>query len=118
METSAAAANRSSQDRGCSRIGGYSGVPTDTGRGETAMSDFGETTQPVARKDYRCEWCGETIQKGEKHAHFVGKWEGEFQDWRMHAECSVDADSEELMDGFMPYEHPRPSSFSDTGETK
>ncbi len=71
--------------------------------------DFGETIWPVAAKDHRCEWCGETITKGEKHAHYKGKWEGEFQDWRMHRECNEDADnSDELQDGFTPYDHERP----------
>ncbi len=43
------------------------------------MSDFGDTNWPTARKQHRCIWCGEGILKGEKHAHFAGKWEGEFQ---------------------------------------
>lgn len=74
------------------------------------MTDFGDTTWPVARKDHRCEWCGETIPKAEKHAHFVGKWDGEFQNWRMHNECYTESnDNHELEDGFTPYEHERPS---------
>jgi hypothetical protein len=73
------------------------------------MTDFGDTIWPVARKDHRCVWCGESIQKGNKHAHFSGKWDGEFQDWRMHRECYEDADiSDELHEGFMPHEHERP----------
>ena len=31
------------------------------------MSDFGDYTWPKARKEYRCEWCGEKILIGEKH---------------------------------------------------
>ena len=79
------------------------------------MSDFGDTTWPTARKAHRCIWCGETILVGEKHAHYTGKWEGEFQDWRMHSECNADADTNgEIQEGFMPYEHerPRPSPAS------
>ena len=71
------------------------------------MTDFGETRWPEAGKEHRCEWCGETILCLEKHAHYVGKWDGEFQNWRMHRECYDDA-SDELEDGFMPYEHERP----------
>lgn len=75
------------------------------------MSDFDETTYPVAAKEHRCEWCGQMILQGEKHAHFVGKWDGEFQNWRMHLVCNADADENgEIQDGFMPYEHERPKS--------
>ena len=69
-------------------------------------SDFGNTTHPVARKAYRCEWCGEAIPKGEKHAHFAGQWQGEFQNWRMHSEC-LSANESEIAEGFMPHEGPR-----------
>ena len=72
------------------------------------MSDFGEPTYPVARKDHRCEWCGETIPTGEKHLRFSGMWEGAWQNWRMHSDCHDYADeSEALSDGFVPYEHER-----------
>jgi hypothetical protein len=73
------------------------------------MSDFGEAKHPTAAKDHRCEWCGEPIPKGARHAHFVGKWEGDFQNWRMHSECYADAsEGFELAEGFTPYEHERP----------
>lgn len=79
------------------------------------MTDFGNVSYPVGRKDYRCEWCGQWIPTGEKHAHFVCKWEGDFQNWRMHLECHDDAnESGELTDGFMPYEHERPKVGSVT----
>jgi len=51
------------------------------------MSDFGNGTSPVARKDYRCEWCGQKIPKGEKHFQYTGVWQDEWQYWRMHKEC-------------------------------
>lgn len=79
------------------------------------MGEFGETTYPCGRKDHRCEWCGETIPTSEKHAHFVGMWDGEFQDWRMHSECYSEcyedaSENDVFSDGFMPYEHERPSA--------
>ena len=74
------------------------------------MSDFGEYSWPKGRKEYRCEWCGEKILKDEIHAHFVGKWEGEFQDWRVHRECEKDMHSIDLQDGFTPYGNERPAA--------
>lgn len=67
------------------------------------MSDFGSSTRPVARKNYRCLWCGEHILKKEKHYHYSGKWEGDFQDWRMHNECitACESDRSLMQDGIM-----------------
>ena len=65
------------------------------------MTDFGNTMRPVARKEYKCAWCLGPILRGEQHVHFVGKWEGEFQNWRMHNECEEDADDNDaLREGF------------------
>jgi hypothetical protein len=81
-------------------------------------TDFGDVTRPIAHKAHRCIWCGETIvdETGVlkplrvRHVKFTGKWEGEFQNWRMHAECYSDAnESDELLEGFSPYEHERPA---------
>lgn len=71
------------------------------------MSDFGDISYPVGRKDYRCEWCGQPIPKGEKHGHFVGIFEGDFQDWRMHSECYY-VNEDAISEGFTPYEGERP----------
>jgi len=35
---------------------------------------------------------------GEYHFRFTGKWEGEFQDWRMHSDCE-DAHQRETSEG-------------------
>jgi len=43
-------------------------------------------TRPIARKDYRCEWCGTSINKGTKHIKNVSKYE-DFCSYRMHIEC-------------------------------
>jgi hypothetical protein len=73
------------------------------------MSDFGDTRWPIARKDHRCEWCGVVIPAGTKHAQFAGRWDGEWQNWRMHSECYHDAsENKALADGFTPYENERP----------
>lgn len=71
-------------------------------------SDFGATTYPVAAKEYRrCEWCGTPIRKGEQHAKFTGRWEGEWQAWRMHADCLAE-NEDAISEGFEPYEGSRP----------
>lgn len=77
------------------------------------MSDFGNNREPVAAKDHRCEWCGETIPKGEKHNQFTGRWEDEWQNWRMHSECyDSSTSSDEISEGFSPFENERPVKVS------
>ena len=58
------------------------------------MSDFGDVTTPVAVKDHRCIWCGETVPKGTQYKRFRGRWDGTWQNWGMHDECMsiLDAD--------------------------
>lgn len=73
------------------------------------MTDFANHRYPKARKDHRCEWCGETIPKGETHFQFTGVWKGDWQNWRMHKECEEYSYlNDEMQDGFSPYENERP----------
>jgi len=63
---------------------------------------FGDTKRPVAAKRHVCVWCSGPIPQGEKHVLYVGEWQGEFQNWRMHEECYQDAsDNDYLNEGFM-----------------
>lgn len=39
-------------------------------------------TEPTARKEHRCIWCGETILVGEKHQHERSIYDGSFQNHR------------------------------------
>lgn len=55
-----------------------------------------KNTITKARKEYRCTWCGEIINKGEIHSYRAYKFDG-FQTDRMHLECS------EALNNF-PYE--------------
>jgi len=74
------------------------------------VSNFGETFSPIAVKDHRCEWCFGPIPKGEKHKHFSGMWDDEWQNWRMHDEC-FDEQQKEALNGwpeFMPGEAEMP----------
>ena len=73
---------------------------------------FGDIIFPRARKTYRCEWCGEWIEIGEKHGKFVGVHDGDFQSYRIHLECEDYMDqlrvfTEDLDEGFLPHEHGR-----------
>lgn len=51
------------------------------------MTDFSSDATVRARKPHRCLWCMDEIRVGERHHRAGGKWEGEWQDWRMHLEC-------------------------------
>ena len=51
------------------------------------MSDCGGGKIVKGNKQHRCEACFAIIPKGEIHHHYSGRWEGEWQNWRMHVEC-------------------------------
>lgn len=51
------------------------------------MSDFSDSDTRTARKRHNCLYCMEWIEAGELHHRQGGKWEGEWQDWRMHLDC-------------------------------
>lgn len=77
------------------------------------MSVFNDPSRVISRKIRQCAWCYQRIPTGDQHIHFVGKWEGEFQDWRMHVECfgvySIDWGE------FMPGENERPKAVEVKG---
>lgn len=82
------------------------------------MSDFGDGQIVRARKNHSCEWCHSSIVVGERHFRFCGKWQGEFQDWRMHNECE-DAHSRETYEGeICEAFHQRGRTCSDTEENR
>jgi hypothetical protein len=67
------------------------------------MPDFGQTFSPIAAKEHQCEWCYGPIPRFEKHKHFTGMFESEWQNWRMHDECYESALKDNyLHDGFTP----------------
>ncbi len=75
---------------------------------------------PVARKEYRCSWCFERIEKGEKHTY---SWILDGRDGfhlRTHSDCDAAAqrswDESGAMDGepFCDERHQRGKSCSET----
>ena len=70
-----------------------------------------------ARKPHRCAWCHEHIEVGEVHDLWVGIWQGEFGECRMHMEClaaySRDKDIDPH-DGFEPGEQRRGMTIAGT----
>jgi len=59
---------------------------------------FGQGEYPVAKKMHHCIFCKDDIAVGERHFKYVGEWEGEFQNWRMHSDC-LEAQQRETYDG-------------------
>lgn len=48
---------------------------------------FGIHKVVKARKEHTCEWCVETIEKGEKYVYSSILYEGEFQVEKSHEDC-------------------------------
>jgi hypothetical protein len=74
-----------------------------------SYSEIGSTYR-VARAAHSCEWCGETVQKGELHFYRVYRFEGDFNSGRMHLECEFamqKSDRESVASGWYPGEFKR-----------
>ena len=65
---------------------------------------------PVARKDHKCSWCGQTIPRATRYAYSSGIWEGRMVVNKMHPECDEAAAADYRMygEGFTPYDNERP----------
>ena len=46
-----------------------------------------------ARKPYSCDYCGQTIEKGEVYDYYKGKFDGYLFDWHSHLSCQRVADA-------------------------
>jgi len=51
------------------------------------MSFHNETKVKKTRRARRCDWCGETIAKGDPSVATSGVFEGDFYQGRYHSEC-------------------------------
>lgn len=45
------------------------------------------TSNPKARKDHKCSWCGQFIPKGEKYERGTCKFDGLIYTWKNHECC-------------------------------
>lgn len=53
-----------------------------------------------ARKQHRCNWCGNIIQKGEKYRHSVNVDGGDMWSFKAHLKC------DQIFDAFYKKDHP------------
>ena len=51
------------------------------------MLEFFDTTCRKARKEHKCQLCGEVISKGETYVYETGKYDGDFFARHLHPEC-------------------------------
>lgn len=51
------------------------------------MSTILKETEPKARKDHVCDWCGNKIKAGTKYFYQVCTVDGDFQTVKYHPEC-------------------------------
>jgi hypothetical protein len=78
--------------------------------------DFGNEYQVKLRKTKKCEWCGQDMIKGEVVYHFKGKFNGEWQDWKMHNECEeAYRKDDQWHEGFLSYSNERPRLTGEGG---
>ena len=73
----------------------------------------------TARKTHRCIWCGEAIAVGEKYEDRRYMFEGVFSRDKTHPECLTAMESsDDVGDGFYPYEQLRGMTMDDSQEEK
>jgi hypothetical protein len=74
------------------------------------MSDFyNQSVTRTARKDHRCTYCGESIDRGGEYVFQKGNYDGSWFESKMHDECFDEMC--EYGDGeYIPYSNERPQS--------
>lgn len=72
------------------------------------MSTVLSNSTPRAAKRYRCWYCAQRIEVGEKHGYCTGTNEGDFWTMRFHPEC--DAYAQEHWD-YDQWENHEPGEF-------
>jgi hypothetical protein len=74
--------------------------------------DLLSETRPIARKDHRCIWCGQSIPKGSQYVYEVSVFDGDMQNHHWHEEClkSARTNNDEGEWEFMPWSNERPTA--------
>ena len=76
---------------------------------------FSDTVRKAA-KQHLCIWCGQAINKGDRHHDERSVYDGSFQNHRWHPECIEDARdcwAQGGDDEFIPYNADRPPAIPD-----
>lgn len=86
------------------------------------MSDYFADRSHIARKAHTCEWCGETIEQGEKYIYCTGIYYGDFYAYKLHQECRK-AMSREMSEGeyeieFEPHSYRRGMTYIETDRAR
>lgn len=53
------------------------------------MLEFTTNARRKARKEYVCDICAGKIALGEEYVRYSGKYDGDFFDWKYHADCQA-----------------------------
>ena len=53
------------------------------------MTEFFNSSEPVARKEHKCECCGRMIKAGERYVRETGKVDGDFFSRAWHLDCKT-----------------------------
>jgi len=56
-------------------------------------------TEPKARKEHKCNWCGQAIEKGEVYQSSVHIYDGHKYTWKNHISCMEIAIKLDMFDG-------------------
>ena len=81
------------------------------------MADFGEGKWVKGSKPHRCVGCWTQISKGEVHFNYHGRYDGDWQNWRMHKECQESWDVNGCGE-FTPGDFPIPDRLKEAANGK
>lgn len=72
------------------------------GFGDGEAPEFYESSTPKARKEHECDECRRTIHVGEKYRYIAGKWDGDFETFKICLLCEEIRRSFKCDDGVTP----------------
>jgi len=75
----------------------------------------------TCRKEHRCEWCPDVVEKGTKAHYRAGVFDGDFYSGHLHPECytAIENSSDEAHEwmrdsGFMPHDQLRGKTYDES----